>query len=131
MPPTTRTKPSSLAAEMAKKTKEMILDMHVKRMILERQQNNGRLPDGKMEDVLESLNAQGLESVTRCTVYNHEERLRLKQSRDTSSVPGSIFVDNNLRATASEASTITEVTDASTLDGREINKGGRPKGSTV
>jgi len=131
MPPTTRTKPSSLAAEMAKKTKEMILDMHVKRMILERQQNNGRLPDGKMEDVLESLNAQGLESVTRYTVYNHEERLRLKLSRDTSSVPGSIFVDNNLRATASEASTITEVTDASTLDGREINKGGRPKGSTV
>jgi len=77
------------------------------------------------------LNAQGLESVTRYTVYNHEERLRLKLSRDTSSVPGSIFVDNNLRATASEASTITEVTDASTLDGREINKGGRPKGSTV
>jgi len=46
-------------------------------------------------------------------------------------VPGSIVVDNNLRAAASEASAITEVTDASTLDGREINKGGRPKGSTV
>ena len=57
---------------MAKKTKEMTLDMHVKRMILERQQNNGRLPDGKMEDILESLKAQGLESVTRYTVYNHE-----------------------------------------------------------
>ena len=124
MPPTTRTKPNSLAAEMAKKTKEMILDMHVKRMILERQQNNGRLPDGKMEDILESLKAQGLESVARFTVYNPEQRLRLKQSRDTSSVPGSIVVDNNGRANASASSTITEVTDASTLDRREINKGG-------
>jgi len=68
MAPATRIKPNSLAAEMAKKTKEMILDLHVKRMILERQNNNGRLPEGKMEDILDSLKSQGLDSVKVCSV---------------------------------------------------------------
>jgi len=75
MAPAARTKPNSLAVEMAKKTKERILDLHVKRMILERQQNNGRLPDGKMDDMLDSLRSQGIDSVTRHTVHDHEERL--------------------------------------------------------
>ena len=131
MPPTTRTKPNTLAVEMAKKSREMILDLHVKRMILERQRNAGRLPDGRMQEIIDSLKDQGVSSATRYTLYNHEERIRLRQSRDENTVPGSVVIDSDTscgRTGSSAVSTLTEVTN---VDEQAINKGGRPKGSTV
>lgn len=128
MAPATRTKPNSLAAEMAKKTKEMILDLHVKRMILERQNNNGRLPEGKMEDILDSLKSQGLDSLTRCAVCDHEQHIRLQQSRETDSVPGSVTATASIAL--EEVATMTDDGSAVT-NGTLVNKGGRPRGTTV
>jgi len=130
MAPTTRMKLNALAVEMAKKSREMILDLHVKRMILERQQNSGRLPDGRMQEILDSLINQGIPNATRYTLHNHEERMRVRQSRDEVTVPGSVIIDNNNigNANASGVSTLSEITNA---DENSTNKGGRPKGSTV
>jgi len=133
MAPTTRTKPNALAVEMAKKSKEMILDLHVKRMILERQQNSGRLPDGRMQEIIDSLKVQGMANATRHTLHNHEERIRARQARDTVTVPESVIIDSNTSSVAnanasSAASTLTEITN---VDELTINRGGRPKGTAV
>ena len=132
MAPTTRTKPNTLAVEMAKKTREMILDLHVKRMILERQQNNGRLPDGKMEDILESLKSQGIDNATRCTIYNHEERVRRDTVSLPGSVPGSVVIDkgNNSGRTTNANSPVSILTEQTGTDASAVNKGGRPKGTS-
>lgn len=113
----------------AKETKEVVLNLHVKRVMIERASNNGKVSSGFMKEIVESLKSQGLPSATRHTVHNHENKLQLLQRRGEE-VPYFVCINDDagssITSTASPVSAVTEATGTATA---EANKGGRPKGS--
>jgi hypothetical protein len=48
-----------LVSALAREAKEAILDLHVRKVILERTKHNGNLPSGFMAEIVSSLEKQG------------------------------------------------------------------------
>ena len=119
---------------LAKETKEVILNLHVKRVMKERAANNGKVSSGFMREIVASLQSQGLPSATRHTVYNHENRLKLLKRRGEE-VPDFVrIIDDTTNLNASAASPVSAITEATATNAEAIianKKGGRPKGSTT
>ncbi|KAG7359061.1 hypothetical protein IV203_015650 [Nitzschia inconspicua] len=118
-----RKKPENFAKQMAKGAKEAILDLHVKQLIVVRQNNNGSLPNGFIDEVVASLTSQGIEA-TRHTIYNHEKKLRRKSIPSEQPAPSTVRLQVRL---ANPNNTPAKVTSPSAT----TNQGGRPRGSTI
>ena len=88
-----------------------------------------------MQELVDSLKNQGITNANRCTLYNHEERISLAQSRN--SVPGSVIVDASRdtsvgsTANANNSSAVNTLTEMTNVDELTMNRDGRPKGTTV
>ena len=104
-----------------------------------------------MAEIVSSLKAQGIATASRHTVYNHEKRLRLQMPKDSASIPSVISAIRSKNKNASDNSSVSSpavsaITDA-TLYGNNttqhqqespdtsaatpVNRGGRPKGTTL
>ncbi|KAG7351226.1 hypothetical protein IV203_034733 [Nitzschia inconspicua] len=88
-----------------------------------RQNNNGSLPYGFIDEAVASLTSQGIEA-TRHTIYNHEKKLRRKSIPSEHPAPSTVRLQVRL---ANPNNTPAKVTSPSAT----TNKGGRPRGSTI
>lgn len=145
-----RKKPDLVSA-LAREAKEAILDLHVRKVILERTKHNGNLPSGFMAEIVSSLEKQGIAKASRHTVYNHEKRLRLQMPKDGASIPSVVSAIRGKNKNGSDNSSISSIavsaiTDATlygsnttqhqkespeTSAATPVNRGGRPKGTTL
>ncbi|KAG7343350.1 hypothetical protein IV203_027360 [Nitzschia inconspicua] len=88
-----------------------------------RQNNNGSLPCGFIDEAVASLTSQGIEA-TRHTIYNHEKKLRRKSIPSEHPAPSTVRLQVRL---ANPNNTPAKVTSPSAT----TNQGGRPRGTVL